>query len=226
VLPRWSALSPLAAAALAVTATAVLTRGLHLDGLADTADGLGSRRPGEEALVLMRRGDVGPFGVATLVLTLLVQVAALAACFEAGVGPFALVTALVVSRAALPLACRPGVPAARPDGLGASVAGTVGGSGLLLALMLTVAALGLAAAVASAGAWGPDLAGFSGLTGWDDGSGTWPVLRPVLAVLLPWLMTWLWTRHCVRRLGGVSGDVLGSTVEVACTTSLLLFSLS
>jgi adenosylcobinamide-GDP ribazoletransferase len=47
----------------------------------------------------------------------------------------------------------------------------------------------------------------------------------VLAVLLPWLVAWAWTRHCVRRLGGVSGDVLGATVEVACTTSLLLFSL-
>jgi len=224
---RWSALSPLVAAVLAVIATALLTRGMHLDGLADTADGLGSRRAGEEALVLMRRGDVGPFGVATVVLTLLVQVAALAACFQAGVGPFALVTALVVSRAALPLACRHGVPAARPDGLGATVAGTVGGAGLLLALALTVVALGLTAVVAAAGGAGPPGVGAAAvLTGPDDASGAWAVLRPVLAVLLPWLVAWAWTRHCVRRLGGVSGDVLGATVEVACTASLLLFSLS
>ena len=57
---------------------AVATGGLHLDGLADTADGLGSRRPADQALEIMRRPDAGPLGVATLVLVLLVQVSALA----------------------------------------------------------------------------------------------------------------------------------------------------
>ena len=59
--------SPLLAATLAVGLLALLTRGMHLDGLADTADGLGSRRPADGALEVMRRGDVGPFGVVTLV---------------------------------------------------------------------------------------------------------------------------------------------------------------
>ncbi|NEC49139.1 adenosylcobinamide-GDP ribazoletransferase, partial [Actinospica acidiphila] len=60
---------------------AALTRGLHLDGLADTADGLGSGRPAEDALRIMKQSDVGPFGVLTLVLVLLVQVAALAQAY-------------------------------------------------------------------------------------------------------------------------------------------------
>src|SRR5688500_8360632 len=83
-------------AALGVAALAALTRGLHLDGLADTADGLGTRRPAEEALAVMRQGDVGPFGVVALVLTLLVQVAAAAAA-----GPLALLTAATVGRVAM-----------------------------------------------------------------------------------------------------------------------------
>ncbi|WP_031111435.1 adenosylcobinamide-GDP ribazoletransferase, partial [Streptomyces sp. NRRL S-146] len=59
--------APLAAVAT-VAVPAVLTRGLHLDGLADTADGLGSGKPAEDALRIMKQSDIGPFGVITLVL--------------------------------------------------------------------------------------------------------------------------------------------------------------
>ncbi len=99
---------------------AALTRGLHLDGLADTADGLGTRLPPDEALAVMRRGDTGPFGVVSVVLVLLVQVSA-----AAQAGPLALMVAAVVGRVAMTWSCRRGVPAARPDGLGALVAGSV-----------------------------------------------------------------------------------------------------
>ncbi len=123
-------------AVLAVASLAVLSRGLHLDGLADTADGLGSGRRAEGALAIMRKSDIGPFGVATLVLTILIQVTAIAALDD----PWAVGAAIVVSRAVLPLLCLPHFAAARTDGLGAGVAGSVAWWQAVLALLVTGAA--------------------------------------------------------------------------------------
>lgn len=208
----WSppVLAPPVAAVLAVAAVAALTRGMHLDGLADTADGLGSGRPADRALEVMRRGDVGPFGVAAVVLCLLLQVAALDVCLSRGTGSLALAGALVTGRAALPVLCRRGVPAARPEGLGATVAGSVGGRGLLVSLALVVGSLVVVAAV-------PDRSSTATTAG--------TVLRPVLALLASYAVAWGWGRHCVRRLGGVTGDVLGSTVELSATAWLVVMSL-
>ncbi|NUS09289.1 MAG: adenosylcobinamide-GDP ribazoletransferase, partial [Nonomuraea sp.] len=133
---------PLLGAALALGLLAALTRGLHLDGLADLADGLGSGKPAPEALDIMKKSDIGPFGVMTLLLTLLVQAAALS-----GAGYPALLTACVAGRLALPWACRASVPAARPGGLGAMMAGTVRDSTawlVTLAALAVTAGLGLA----------------------------------------------------------------------------------
>ncbi len=78
LLLLWLGASPLLAAVGSVAVPAVLTRGLHLDGLADTADGLGSGKPAEDALRIMKQSDIGPFGVLALVFVVLGQVAALA----------------------------------------------------------------------------------------------------------------------------------------------------
>uniref|UniRef100_UPI0037C79989 adenosylcobinamide-GDP ribazoletransferase n=1 Tax=Actinomadura sp. TaxID=1989 RepID=UPI0037C79989 len=125
------------AAALAVAATAAATRALHLDGLADLADGLGSGRPAGEALGVMKRSDIGPFGVVTLLLTLLIQVAALASAPHPAA---AALIAAAAGRLALPWACRTGVPSARPGGLGALVAGTVRTRAALAATAAVLAA--------------------------------------------------------------------------------------
>jgi adenosylcobinamide-GDP ribazoletransferase len=201
-------LSPLMAAVLAIAALTMLTRGIHLDGLADTVDGLGSGRPADAALAIMRKSDVGPFGVATLVLSLLLQVTALSVSVDRGVGPAALVVALVVSRLALPLVCSRGVPPARADGLGSSVAGTVPRTGVLAAAALALGVLALVLVTA-----GPEVT--------PGGTALWLVLGGVLPLVLAALLC----RRCVRRFGGVTGDVLGACVEVAFTASLLLGTL-
>jgi adenosylcobinamide-GDP ribazoletransferase len=203
--------SPLLAASLTVALLAALTRGMHLDGLADTADGLGSGKPPAEALALMRRGDVGPFGVVTLVLALLVQVAALADLVARGLGALGVGVALVVSRFVLPLVCTSRVPAARADGLGSAVAGSVRGRGLGVSALLAV--VGVAAVVGVVG-----VVGFVGGTGWS-------VVHLAGTLLIPVVVAAVWCRHCVRRLGGVTGDVLGACVEVAFTTALVVAGL-
>jgi len=197
---------PLTGAGLAVGTLALLSRGLHLDGLADLADGLGSGKPAPAALAIMHRSDIGPLGTATLVLTLLIQVTALGHAELAGDGrgPAALIAAVVTGRLALTWACRQGVPAARPDGLGALVAGTVRPA-IPVAATLAALAATVAAVVVSATVTGEPL-------GW-----TLP-----LAVIAGLGAALVLERHAVRRLGGITGDVLGALAEVAATVTLVV----
>ncbi|MGB3444974.1 MAG: adenosylcobinamide-GDP ribazoletransferase [Actinophytocola sp.] len=102
---------------LVVAFLALATRGMHLDGLADTADGLGSYQGPEKALAIMRDGPVGPFGVVAIVLVLGAQSAAIHDWR-------ALVLAVVTGRVAFTICCHHAVPSARQEGLGALVAGT------------------------------------------------------------------------------------------------------
>ncbi|MCC5579189.1 adenosylcobinamide-GDP ribazoletransferase [Microtetraspora sp. AC03309] len=203
---RWASGSALLASVLAVGALAWLTRCLHLDGLADLADGLGSGKPADQALDIMKRSDIGPFGVVTLVFTLLAQVAALTRMD--GWGPPALIAACVTGRLAITWACRVSVPAARPGGLGAFVAGTVRRGP---AIAVTAAALLCAAVLLPALEPSP----LRSVIRWA------PVAYP-LAVLAGLVAAALLRRRAVRRLGGITGDVLGALVECATTTTLLL----
>lgn len=204
VLEGLRALTPSGAllpAVAAVAALAAVTRGLHLDGLADTADGLASYLPPERARAVMKTPDVGALGLVAVVLVLALQAAALAAAAQAGRGALAVVLAGGVSRLAVTAACTSATPAASGTGLGAQVAGSVRPG---LPLGLAVALLGSAGLVAGSptGAAQVVLAGTTGL-----------VAARVLR------------RHVVRRLGGVTGDVLGALVEVTTTAVLLVMAL-
>ncbi len=200
-----SATRRMLAAVLAVAVLAVLTGMLHLDGLADTADGLGSRRPAGEALAIMRRSDIGPFGVAALLFTVLAQITALATVAPGWPGAAALTVAAVTGRAAVVLATGPGSPAARPDGFGALVAGAT-----TARARVTVAAAVLAGtAVTAAAAWG-----------W------YPAVRGCAAVLAGLCAGDLLRRLARRRLGGMTGDVFGAVVEVSSAVVLLALALT
>lgn len=129
----------LLAGLLTVALLALLTRGMHLDGLADTADGLGCYGPPDRALEIMKSGGAGPFAVVVLVVGIGIQ----AVCF--GSLPWTVtLLAVFLGRVAFPLCCLPWFPAARPSGLGALVAAT---QPVVVPLLWTVVALaaGLAA---------------------------------------------------------------------------------
>lgn len=185
-----------ASAALALGAVALGSRGLHLDGLADTADGLGASYDRTRALEVMRRGDSGPTGIATLVLVLLVQAGALSGAISAGHGIAAAAIAVLAGRGVLSLCCSRGVPSARPEGLGATVAGSVP----VWAAVVVFAVLAGSAALA--------------VQWW----------RGLIAVALAYLAASALLARCVRRLGGITGDVLGGCVEVGVAAALLALS--
>jgi adenosylcobinamide-GDP ribazoletransferase len=214
VVPLWvlelRQVTSMLAAALVVGALALLTRAMHLDGLADTADGLGSGRPAADALAVMRKGDVGPFGVCALLLVLLVQVAALTQHVSAGRGALAVVVALVVSRLVLPLVCSRGIPPARPDGLGRLVAGSVGRGQVLLSAGLATAVL---VGFATTSAAGPGR--------FDVELAFAAMVAAGIGLLCGMALCW-W---CVRRLGGITGDVMGACVEVTFTATLVVLTL-
>lgn len=187
---------PLVAGLLALVALTLLTRGMHLDGLADTVDGLGCYGSPERALTVMRGGSAGPFAVVGLILVLGLQTASLAQLAVSG-NWSALVLACAAGRAAFVFCCRQGIPSARPEGMGALVAGSqhpfvvdAWWGVLLVAALLTQ-----------------------------------PVTGPVGIVLAVLLLLTL-TVHVRRRLGGITGDVLGAASELVTTIILVTSSFS
>jgi adenosylcobinamide-GDP ribazoletransferase len=204
---REAPVPPLLAATTTLVAVTLATRGMHLDGLADTADGLSASYERVKALDVMRRGNIGPSGVAAVVLVLLVDAAALAWLLTTGRGVVLVALSLVASRQLLAWSCSTGVPSARQEGLGTTVAGTVRpfmvGLGFVLLLCLSAFATQQ---------MGPHW--------WTGPVAMCGAALGGVAVI----------RRATLRFGGITGDVLGAVIEVsfavALTVSAVLLSVN
>lgn len=170
-------LPPLTVGFAAVGALAAGSRALHWDGLSDTVDGLTASYDAGRSLAVMRSGTSGPAGVLAIVVVAGVQATALATYLDR---PLLAGLLVALSRCAVWIVCCTRVPAARPDGLGATFTATV--------------------PVVVAVAGGLLLSAAGGL----------------VVVLL--------VRRAVRRLGGVTGDVMGAAVELALATTLVVWA--
>lgn len=137
-------LPPIVSAVLAVAALVGLTGGLHHDGLADLADGMGGRDP-QRRLEIMRDSRIGSFGAMALMIAYMTGAGALADL--AGAVPLAaFIMVSVASRLAM-VAVMELLPAARDQGLGHAAAKGSHGAWWLGALLSVVLA-------ATLGLWG------------------------------------------------------------------------
>lgn len=195
------------AAMAGLAALTGVTGAMHIDGVADTADGLASRKGPDDALALMKQSDVGPMGVATAVLVLLLQAAALASEPVAGTTLVAALTCLpMVGRIAAVLATVRGIPGARPGGFGSLFTGiTRPWAATLDASLVLLTCLA---------------------AGWLATTNPWVAGAFVGAAGLSWLVGWRWQQHLLRRLGGLTGDTFGSLIEVSQTTFVLALALA
>ena len=152
---RASGLPDLAAAALALGASALLTGALHEDGLADVADGFGGGRDPAAKLEIMRDSRLGTYGALMMMVSFVAKLSALAALPDAFVVQ-SLIAAHALARGVLPIMAMRMV-FARKDGLAAeagrpdsATAAIAGASALVIALLSLPWIDALCAALAAA----------------------------------------------------------------------------
>jgi len=184
------------AAVLAIVADLVLTGMLHVDGLADSADGLLPPLSRERRLEVMKDPRTGAFGVVAVVTVLLLRVAVLASIAPTTTTALTIAGIWCASRGAMAVtACT--VPYARGTGLATAF---LGGNAIVIAAIAVPLAL-------TAGAAGTD-----------------PHVRGVLAVVGCGLGAALVVAFARAKLGGFTGDVLGAAGVVGETLALLILA--
>ena len=186
------ALPAVAAGALAVGVTALLTGALHLDALADTADALGGTSR-ERALEIMRDHAIGAFGAVALVVVCLVDASVLGALAGTGDAALAGLVAGAAGRAAiLPLARA--LPYARSGPGQGRVLDGLGWAGVLVGVAIAALAAGI---------------------------GGWPGVTALGAAAAVALLAGLWCRAWLRGVTGDTLGATAKLCETAALVAFL-----
>ncbi len=192
-------LPPRGAALLVVGLLVVLNRGFHIDGLADAADALFSHKSREEKLLIMKDSRQGTFGVLAIVLDILLKVEMVTLVGPAA--PWVLVLWPVWSRMAASVVAVVNSYVGSEGGLGRWMVENSGQRELFFSALFTLTVsllLGLF--------FGPLAAGAA-------------VLAGVFVLFAGYFLSWGWT----KALGGVTGDLLGATIEITEIFGLFIF---
>jgi len=184
----------LLASVLVVAGWALLTRFLHWDGLADSFDGIWGGHTPERRLEIMRDSHIGAFGVISIVLVALVQVACVTLLISRG-ELWPLLAVPVAARFSLSLAAWE-LPAARTDGLGRTAMGQAG----VYERLVAGAALFALLVVMSLGATSHQFV-------FVVGAGV------ISGLVVPRMLS--------KPVGGMTGDLFGATVLIIETIVLL-----
>lgn len=179
-------------AAMIVATWVIVTGGLHLDGLADTADAwIGGMGNQEKTLAIMKDPACGPSGVTAILLIILLKFTALHSLLTTN-NWFALFLPVIISRTLLPVLFLT-TPYARINGLG-FILSQYQPKHMSIFVVATTAVLILL------------VTGLYGL---------WLLLATItLFLLLRYMM--------LQRIGGTTGDTAGAMVEITETAILLL----
>ncbi len=187
--------APTAVDIILIVTLVIMDRGLHLDGLADTADGLFGGKNKEDILRIMKDSSVGAFGVTAIVLILLSQFA-----FLQSIKPAFKTTALIfmptIGRFSVTLANYLFKPA-KQEGLATTFTQYKTKSTIIATIFMTIITGALLYLQPK----------------------TWPIITAgfILMLILPLPLT--------RKINGTTGDIFGALIEINQVITLLLFAL-
>ncbi len=174
---------------------ALLTRGLHLDGFADTMDGLACGGTREKMLEVMRDSRIGAFGVISLIFLIGAKYLTLDQIPNSLI-PYSLISMAVMGRSSMVWVCYRSPYARSGEGLGKPFTENLGSREIV---------------VASASAFGIALL----LMG----------VKGISVFLGMGIFSLGYRAFFIKKLGGVTGDILGAAGELAELLCLLLLTI-
>lgn len=190
------------ASTLLVVWLVIITGAMHLDGLADTCDGIGGQKTSEARLAVMRDSRIGGFGAVGIVLSLLIKFASISS-LSGQVLILALIIMPVISRWMMVYAIF-AYPYARPSGMGRAFKETAGSQSFSLATVLTlVIALGVVV--------------------WIKGINALPAGLVIISGV--WIIIMVAAIYLKGKFSGLTGDTYGAINELAEVSILILVSL-